>query len=86
LIAGKVLLEDGRTYLGSDSSQTLLIERYGVYRMVTKTSSGKINKTSRGMRKHVRRMKQESRKAGVPINELKKKVRTPKVPKAKKEA
>ena len=54
--------------------------------MVTKTSSGKINKTSRGMRKHVRRMKQESRKVGVPINELKKKVRTPKVPKAKKEA
>ena len=54
--------------------------------MVTKTSSGKINKTSRGMRKHVRRMKQESRKAGVPINELKKKVRTPKVPKAQKEA
>jgi hypothetical protein len=41
--------------------------------MVTKTSNGKINKTSRGMRKHVRRMKQESRKAGIPINELKKK-------------
>jgi hypothetical protein len=54
--------------------------------MVTKTGSEKIKKTSRGIRKHVRRMKQESRKAGVPINELKKKVRTPKVPKAKKEA
>lgn len=53
--------------------------------MVTNTSNGKIKKTSRGMRKHVRRMKQESRKAGVPINELKKKVRsTPQ--KSKKEA
>ena len=40
--------------------------------MVTKTSNGKIGKTSRGMRKHVRWMKQESRKTGVPINELKK--------------
>jgi hypothetical protein len=54
--------------------------------MVTKTSNGKINKTSRGMRKHVRRMKQESRKAGIPINELKKKVRSTQVPKVKKEA
>jgi hypothetical protein len=35
--------------------------------------NGKIKKTSRGMRKHVRRMKQESRKTGVPVNELKKK-------------
>ena len=40
--------------------------------MVTKTNEGKVKKTSRGMRKHVRRMKQESRKTGVPINELKK--------------
>ena len=47
--------------------------------MVTKTSDGKIKKTSRGMRRHVRRQKQESRKMGVPINELKKKVRSPKV-------
>ena len=54
--------------------------------MATKTSNGNIKKTSRGMRKHVRRMKQESRKAGVPISELKKKVRLPKVPKTKKEA
>jgi hypothetical protein len=52
--------------------------------MVTKTSQGKVKKTSRGMRKHVRRMKQESRKAGIPINELKKKVRSPQV--SKKEA
>lgn len=54
--------------------------------MVAKTSNGNIKKTSRGMRKHVRRMKQESRKMGVPISALKKKVRLPKVPKAKKEA
>ena len=49
--------------------------------MVTKTTNGKIKKTSRGVRKHVRRMKQESRKAGIPINELKKKVHTPQAPK-----
>jgi len=54
--------------------------------MATEISNGKIKKTSRGIRKHVRRMKQESRKAGIPISELKKKVRTPKVPKTKKEA
>ena len=54
--------------------------------MVTKASTGKIKKTSRGMRKHVRRMKQEAGKAGVPVSELKKKVRVLKVPKAKKEA
>ena len=52
--------------------------------MVTKTSNGKIKKTSRGMRKHVRRMKQEAGKAGIPVNELKKKVRSPQV--SKKEA
>ena len=38
------------------------------------------------MRKHVRRMKQESRKAGIPINELKKKLRSPQLLKVKKEA
>jgi hypothetical protein len=54
--------------------------------MVAKTSNGNIKKTSRGMRKHVRRMKQESRKQGIPINELKKKVQLPKVPKPKKES
>jgi len=54
--------------------------------MVTKIGNGKIKKTSRGMRKHARRMKQESRKAGIPINEVKKKVRTPQEPKVKKEA
>ncbi len=51
--------------------------------MVEKTSNGKIKRTSRGMRKHVRRMKQESRKTGVPVNELKKRVRSPQVPKKK---
>jgi hypothetical protein len=59
---------------------------YGVDIMVTKTNQGKVKKTSRGMRKHVRRMKQESRKTGVPVNELKKKVRLLKVSKTKKEA
>ena len=54
--------------------------------MVTNTSQEKVQKTSRGMRKHVRRMKQESRKMGVPINELKKKVRPTQVSKTKKEA
>ena len=38
------------------------------------------------MRRHVRRQKQESRKMGVPINELKKKVRPVQKPKVKKEA
>jgi len=50
--------------------------------MATKT----IKKTSRGMRKHVRRMKQEAGKAGIPVNELKKKVRSPQVSKTQKEA
>jgi hypothetical protein len=54
--------------------------------MVIKTSNGKIKKTSRGMRKHVRRMKQETREAGIPISEWKKKVRILQVPKAQKEA
>ena len=54
--------------------------------MVTKTSNGKIKKTSRGMRKHVRRMKQETREAGIPTSEWKKKVRSPQVTKPKKES
>ena len=49
--------------------------------MVIKTSQGKVKKTSRGMRKHVRRMKQESRKTGVPVNELKRRVGSPQVSK-----
>jgi hypothetical protein len=58
----------------------------GVDIMVTKTNQGKVKKTSRGMRKHVRRMKQETREAGIPLSEWKKKVHQPKVPKTKKEA
>ena len=57
---------------------------YGVHIMVTKANQEKAKKTSRGMRKHVRRMKQESRKTGIPVNELKKRVRLPQVPKTKK--
>jgi len=49
--------------------------------MAEKTSNGKIKRTSKGIRKHIRRMKQESRKAGIPVNELKKKVRAPQIPK-----
>jgi hypothetical protein len=49
--------------------------------MAEKTSKGKIKRASKGMRKHIRRMKQESRKAGIPVNELKKKVRAPQIPK-----
>ena len=52
--------------------------------MVTKPSNGKIKRASKGMRKHVRRMKQDARKAGIPINEWKKRVRSPQV--LKKEA
>jgi hypothetical protein len=56
--------------------------KYGVEKMATNT----IKKTSRGMRKHMRRMKQESRKTGVPVNELKKRIRVSQVSKTKKEA
>jgi hypothetical protein len=58
---------------------------HGVDIMGTTTNQGKVKKTSRGMRKHVRRMKQETREAGIPIGEWKKKVRS-QVPKTKKEA
>jgi hypothetical protein len=44
--------------------------------MAEKTGNEKVKKTSRGMRKHLRRVKQESRKASTPIGEWKKKVRT----------
>jgi hypothetical protein len=52
------------------------ITEYGVYRMAETTGNGKNKKTSRGMRKHLRRVKQESRKAGIPVSEWKKKVRS----------
>ena len=51
--------------------------------MVEKTGNGKVKKTSRGMRKHMRRVKQESRKAGTPISEWKKKVRVQPIAKKK---
>lgn len=44
--------------------------------MAAKTGNGKIKKTSRGMRRHVRRMKQESRKLGIPLSEWRKKARS----------
>lgn len=56
---------------------------YGVERMAEKTDHGKVKKTSRGMRKHLRRVKQESRKAGTPISEWKKKVRVQPIAKKK---
>jgi hypothetical protein len=49
--------------------------------MAAETNNGKIKRKSKGMRKHVRRMKQESRKAGTPLSEWKKKVRSQPVPK-----
>lgn len=49
--------------------------------MAEKTSEGKTRKKSKGMRKHIRRMKQETRKAGTPLSEWKKKVRSQPVPK-----
>ena len=58
-----------------------LLTEWEIILMVTKTSQGEFKKTSRGLRKHVRRMKQESRKVGIPINELKKRVRSPQVSK-----
>jgi hypothetical protein len=51
--------------------------------MAVKTGNGKMKKTSRGMRKHVRRMKQESRKAGTPLSEWKKKVKSQPIPQKK---
>jgi len=49
--------------------------------MAEKTNNGKVKKTSRGMRKHVRRVKQETRKAGIPISEWKKAIRQQPIPK-----
>jgi hypothetical protein len=51
--------------------------------MAENTTNGKVKKTSRGMRKHMRRVKQESRKAGTPISEWKKKVRVQPIAKKK---
>ncbi len=49
--------------------------------MAEKSGEGKTKRKSKGMRKHVRRMKQETRKAGTPLSEWKKKVRSLPIPK-----
>lgn len=49
--------------------------------MADKISERKTSRKSKGMRKHVRRMKQETRKAGTPLSEWKKKVRSQPIPK-----
>ena len=51
--------------------------------MADTTGNGKTKKTSRGMRRHMRRVKQESRKAGTPVSEWKKKVRIQPIAKKK---
>ena len=43
--------------------------------MVTKTDKTEHKQTSRGQRKHVRRMKQEARRTSIPDNPIKKRVR-----------
>jgi len=55
----------------------------GNQRMAEKTSKGKTKRTSRSMRKHLRRVKQESRKAGTPISDWKKPVRQQPIPSKK---
>ena len=49
--------------------------------MVTKTGKSERKQSSRGQRKHVRRMKQEARRTSIPDNPIKKRVRTPVSPK-----
>jgi hypothetical protein len=45
--------------------------------MVTKTGKKEYKQSSRGQRKHVRRMKQEARRTSIPDNPIKKRVRKP---------
>ena len=49
--------------------------------MVTKTDKTERKQSSRGQRKHVRRMKQEARRTSIPDNPIKKRVRTSIAPK-----
>jgi hypothetical protein len=49
--------------------------------MVTKTGKIERKQTSRGQRKHVRRMKQEARRTSIPENVIKSKKRTSEAPK-----
>jgi hypothetical protein len=51
--------------------------------MAAKPSNGNVKRKSKGIRKHVRRMKQETRKAGTPLSEWKKKVRVEPISKKK---
>jgi hypothetical protein len=53
--------------------------------MAAQTGNRNVKRKSKGMRKHMRRMKQETRKAGTPLSEWKKKVRIQPIAK-KKEA
>ena len=48
--------------------------------MVVQTDKTKRKPTSRGQRKHVRRMKQEARKVSVPGTKMKQVMRTPVAP------
>ena len=49
--------------------------------MVTKTGKTKPKRLSKGQRKHVRRMKQDARKTGIPDNQIKNRMRTSEAPK-----
>jgi hypothetical protein len=49
--------------------------------MVTKTGKTERKQTSRGQRKHVRRMKQEARRTSIPDNPIKNKKRASEAPK-----
>lgn len=55
--------------------------KYGVDIMVTKTGKTKRKQLSRGQRKHVRRMKQEARRASIPDNQIKNRMRISEAPK-----
>ena len=49
--------------------------------MITKTGKTERKQSSRGQRKHVRRMKQEARRGSIPDNVIKSRKRTSEVPK-----
>ena len=49
--------------------------------MITKTGKTERKQSSRGQRKHVRRMKQEARKVSIPDNVIKSRKRASEVPK-----
>ncbi len=50
-------------------------------KMITNASKTERKQSSRGQRKHVRRMKQEARRVSIPDNVIKSKKRTSEVPK-----